>query len=75
MKHGMTDQNLQPQDELPEHSAPKGPSAAGGVFIALFTLVGTIAGGFMGQPSIGLLGGLALGIAIAITIWLKDRAR
>jgi len=74
MTHGMTDDDLQPKG-VPEHTAPKATSSAGGVFIALFTLAGTIAGGFMGQPSIGLLAGLALGVAIAITIWLKDRAR
>lgn len=46
---------------------------AGGFFIALFLVIGTIIGGLMGQPSAGLLVGLGLGILTAIAIWLVDR--
>ncbi len=42
---------------------------AGGAPIALLTLIGVIAGGLMGQPSIGLLIGLGIGVLIAIVIW------
>lgn len=49
------------------------PSNGGGVFIAIGTIAGAIAGGLMGQPSIGLLAGLALGALAAFAIWLKDR--
>ncbi|MCH4151771.1 MAG: hypothetical protein LKF30_07480 [Sphingobium sp.] len=52
----------------------KSPSA-GGVFMAVLTLVGAVLGGLMGQPSIGLLVGLGLGTAIAVLIWWKERAR
>lgn len=46
---------------------------AGGVFMALFTIMGVIAGGAMGQPSLGLLTGLALGTAVALAIWWRGR--
>ena len=44
-------------------------------FIAIGAIVGTVAGALSGQPSIGLLGGFAAGVAIAIVIWLRDRRR
>ncbi|MCP1468728.1 LytS/YehU family sensor histidine kinase [Sphingobium sp. OAS761] len=50
----------------------KTPTGAGAI-IALLTMVGTIGGGLMGQPSIGLLSGLGTGIAIAILLWLRER--
>jgi len=46
---------------------------AGGAPIALLTLAGPIVGGLLGQPTIGLLVGFALGVAIAIAIWLLGR--
>lgn len=51
-----------------------GPQA-GGFLIALAILVGTVAGGLKGQPTIGLLAGFALGAAGAIALWLIDRRR
>lgn len=51
-----------------------GPQA-GGFIIAVAILAGTIIGGLMGQPSIGLLAGLGLGVIAALAVWLKDRAR
>lgn len=54
---------------------PRKATSAGGVFIALFALVGVFAGGFLGQPTIGLLCGLVLGGAIAIAMWWKERSR
>ena len=47
--------------------------SAGGVFIAAGTVVGALVGIMFGQPSIGFLSGLALGILIAVLIWLKER--
>ncbi|WP_279629495.1 hypothetical protein [Blastomonas natatoria] len=41
--------------------------------MALGTLVGTVAGGFLGQPSIGFLAGLAGGAALHGVIWYMDR--
>ena len=44
---------------------------AGGAPLALLTIAGPFAAGFMGySPSIGFLVGLGLGIVIAIAIWL-----
>lgn len=45
---------------------------AGGFFIAAGCIAGTIGGGLLGQPSIGFLGGLAAGAAIAIAMWYFD---
>ncbi|KEQ54464.1 hypothetical protein [Sphingobium chlorophenolicum] len=54
--------------------ARKEPIGAGAI-LAFTILGGTIAGGLMGQPSAGLLGGTALGIVIAILLWLYDRRK
>lgn len=51
-----------------------GPQA-GGFIIAVAILAGTIIGGLMGQPSIGLLAGLGLGAVAALAVWWRDRAR
>ncbi|WP_326523171.1 hypothetical protein [Sphingomonas sp.] len=54
---------------LPPKRRPIGP---GGPFVlALFA--GVIIGLIYGQPTIGFLGGLATGIAVALLIWLRDR--
>ena len=50
-------------------------SAAGGAFIAIAILAGALAGGVSGQPTIGVLGGAAAGIAVAVWIWFRDRRR
>lgn len=41
----------------------------GGAPLALLLLAGVIIGGLLGQPTIGLLVGLALGIVAAIAVW------
>lgn len=51
-----------------------GPQA-GGVLIAIAILVGTVAGGLKGQPTIGLLAGFGIGAVAAISLWLVDRTR
>lgn len=51
-----------------------GPQA-GGFLIAVAVMAGTIVGGLLGQPSIGLLAGLALGSAAAVALWLVDRRK
>lgn len=43
--------------------------------IALLILIGAVGGGLLGQPSIGLLVGLALGIIIALLIYLGERGK
>lgn len=44
-----------------------------GALIALLIMAGAIIGGLMGQPSLGLLAGLALGVAAAVAMWLRER--
>lgn len=53
----------------PRNKNPMG----GGAPIALLTIAGTIIGGFLGQPSIGLLIGLGIGVIIALLIWWQGR--
>jgi uncharacterized membrane protein (UPF0136 family) len=53
---------------------PNSPRA-GGFLIAVLTMAGVLIGGFANQPTIGLLAGLAAGVAVAVTIWLVDRAK
>jgi hypothetical protein len=50
----------------------KNPTGAGAI-IAFLILGGAIVGGFMGQPSIGLLAGTGIGVAIALLLWLRER--
>lgn len=50
------------------------PTGAGAI-IALLIMAGTIGGGFLGQPSIGLLAGTAAGVAVALLLWLRERKR
>jgi hypothetical protein len=45
---------------------------AGGAPLALLILAGVVIGGLMGQPSIGLLAGTAIGILVALWIWRAD---
>ncbi len=52
---------------------PKPPSAAGGCLIAIAVLAGVDVGLAVHQPTIGFLAGLALGVAAAITVWIRDR--
>jgi hypothetical protein len=55
-------------------TASKPPTTrAGGFIIAAGIMIGAIGGGLLGQPSIGLLAGAALGIAISLAMWLIDR--
>lgn len=51
------------------------PSRAGGVFMALGTLGGTVIGGMLGQPSIGFLAGLGSGFVIHGALWYMDRRK
>lgn len=47
--------------------------SAGGFLLAMSLMVGTIVGLLLGQPSIGLLAGLAAGSAVALFLWVKGR--
>lgn len=50
-------------------------SRGGGVIIAGTVLAGAIIGTIAGQPSIGVIAGTGIGIAAALALWLRDRAR
>lgn len=54
-------------------ATPPNSPTAGGFPIAAGAIVGTIAGLFAGQPTIGFLTGFGIGVAIAIAIWLRGR--
>ncbi len=51
------------------------PSAAGGVLIAIGAIAGAVIGVARQQPTLGLIIGIAIGAALAVLIWLRDRAR
>ena len=48
---------------------------AGGFLLCLSLLAGALIGVFLGQPSIGFLIGVGIGLALVILIWLLDRRR
>ena len=48
---------------------------AGGSLFALSTIAGAVIGAWRGQPSIGFLGGLAVGVVLITVVWLIDRRR
>ena len=50
------------------------PTGAGAI-IAFLILGGTIGGGLMGQPSIGLLAGAGAGVLVALLLWLRERGK
>jgi hypothetical protein len=56
---------------------PRHPSKgiAGGFFIFVGLIVGSIIGVIYNQPSIGMVGGMAAGGVIALSIWLLDRRK
>jgi hypothetical protein len=56
-------------------ASPTPSPNAGGFLIAGATILGAILGVVFGQPTIGTLVGAALGVAGALIVWLRDRAR
>jgi hypothetical protein len=46
---------------------------AGGFLLAAALLIGTLVGLALGEPSIGFLVGLTIGVAIALLIWQRGR--
>lgn len=55
--------------------ATRDPSAAGGALIALGAVAGAAVGFLLGQATPGFLVGLGAGVALAVLVWLRDRAR
>lgn len=56
------------------NTPPRQPRSAG-IILAISPVAGAVIGGLMGQPSIGLLAGIAVGGAIAVAFWLLDKQR
>ncbi|QKR99529.1 hypothetical protein F9288_07630 [Sphingomonas sp. CL5.1] len=52
---------------------PSRPSAAGGFLIASGVLAGAILGFAAGQPTIGVLIGLTLTVAVSVAMWWRER--
>lgn len=48
---------------------------AGGFLLAMCILVGAVIGTVWRQPSVGVIAGTAIGILIAVVLWLRDRTR
>ncbi|MBX3592977.1 hypothetical protein [Sphingomonas sp.] len=55
--------------------APKPAPIAGGALLALALLAGTVIGVSRGQPSLGFVGGLAVGLVLLLLVALIDRLR
>jgi len=49
--------------------------AAGGIFLFLGPVIGAVYGVEAGQPVVWMLAGFAVGVAIALAIWLVDRRK
>ena len=52
---------------------PPRSTRAGGFLLAIALLVGVVAGSLLGQPSLGFLAGLGVGLAAIALLWLADR--
>ncbi|MES2987691.1 MAG: hypothetical protein V4808_07280 [Pseudomonadota bacterium] len=48
---------------------------AGGFLLAIALLVGVIVGAVKGEPSLGFVVGLGIGIAGLVIVWLLDRRK
>ncbi len=54
---------------------PRRNAQAGGVFLFICPIIGLIIGTLRANPIPWLLVGFAVGLAIAIAVWLKDRRK
>lgn len=54
---------------------PSSVPLAGGALLALSLIVGSVIGVLRGQPSLGFIGGLGIGLVLLVAIALIDRAR
>lgn len=62
-----------PWSRLMDRSGRKG-TRAGGFILFVGIMAGAVIGGYLfGEPSAGLLAGGALGVVIALALWLRDR--
>lgn len=54
---------------------PRRTPIGGGILIAAGVLGGAVFGISTGQPTVGVLGGTALGVALAALLWAVDKLR
>lgn len=54
---------------------PPRPARSGGFLLALAIFAGVAAGLWLGQPSIGFLAGLGIGLLLLGIVWWVDRER
>jgi len=48
---------------------------AGGFLLAISIMAGVFGGGMLGQPSIGFMVGVGVGVLLLVLVWLMDRKR
>ena len=48
---------------------------AGGFLLAMSILLGPVIGSMFGEPSLGFLAGLGIGLLLLLIVWLSDRRR
>ena len=48
---------------------------AGGFLLAMSILLGPVIGSMFGEPSLGFLSGLGIGLLLLLIVWLSDRRR
>ncbi len=62
-------------DRKPSPTPRGGVPIAGGALLALGLIAGSVIGVLRGQPSLGFVGGLGIGLALLLIVALIDRAR
>ena len=56
-------------------AGPNQNARSGGALLAFSIVAGAIGGVIGGQTSIGILAGLAVGLALLAAVWISDRKR
>ncbi len=54
----------------PQHGFPR----AGGFLLALSILIGPVIGALFGEPSLGFIVGLGIGLLLVLLVWIRERA-
>ena len=54
---------------------PKTDARSGGSLLAISIIAGAVGGTIGGQPSVGVLVGVAAGLVMLAAVWLTDRRR
>ncbi len=54
---------------------PSSGARAAGSILAIAIIAGAVAGSIAGQPSIGVIGGTAIGLLLLLVHWLSERRR